>query len=279
MFKKLFFLLIALLLLLSQRNIVRADWMMNKSGDLVFVEKQVLGEKDEKKDEEKKEEKKSEEKKDEKKENVQEIKKTIDTKPIDVVKQEVKKAPAFIKTLKHDEIKEVKIEAEEGDGKLKLKIEGKKGKTTEHEQDEFEIETEDENEPVKVSSTEAEGELKIKKGTIEAKMKFPLSVDPVTKVMTVTTPAGARPVTILPDKAAEVITRLNLIDNASKEAKMELGTENNELVYKVEGKKDKKLFGILPVSLKRDVFVSAQTGNVVKTDQSFLSSILNFLSF
>lgn len=246
--RKKFFIAFALTLFLLLPRLspkVYAEWKLIKNGNMVFIKPQVLGDED----------KKNEVKKEEKHE------KNNQSKPPEI---------------KKDEIKEIKVGSSDDKKSLKLEIEEKNGKKHEEEQDEFEVETE--NEPIKISTGEAENEFDIKRGTGEAKLHFPLSVNPETHALTVTTPQGAKTVTILPDTAAHTINELGAFDNASQEAKFELQMENNQLVYKVEGKKQKKLLGLLPVSLLKEVILSAETGNVIKINESFFTRLFDFLS-
>jgi hypothetical protein len=54
---------------------------------------------------------------------------------------------------------------------------------------------------------------------------------------------------------------------------------NNQAVYKINGLANKKVLGIFPAAFAKTVYVSADNGNVVKTDQTFLSKLLEIVSF
>lgn len=52
-----------------------------------------------------------------------------------------------------------------------------------------------------------------------------------------------------------------------------------QAAVKVNGYKKKKLLGIIPVSFAKTAYVSTESGNIVKIDQTFGTKILEFLSF
>lgn len=54
---------------------------------------------------------------------------------------------------------------------------------------------------------------------------------------------------------------------------------NNQPTFEVQGISQKKILGIIPVGFTKTAFVSATTGNVVKTDEAFLNRFLEALSF
>jgi len=55
--------------------------------------------------------------------------------------------------------------------------------------------------------------------------------------------------------------------------------EEGDLVYAIEGFKEEKFFGVFKVNLKRKVYVSAETGELVKIEQDLRTRIIDALSF
>lgn len=193
------------------------------------------------------------------------------------------------------------------DGK-KLRIETRNGNTVVSVEDEDgkdmgEDELED-GEEIEIESTES-GKIRIRTnlnkffithGLVEAQTTFPLSINTQTNELTVTTPAGTKVVTILPQQAVDNMLARNVIDrilstlpdpSASPESideteleqeKIELAEDNNELVYELEGESDERLLGLFSVKIHKKVHVSATTGDLVNVDQTLLSRILDFLS-
>ena len=130
-------------------------------------------------------------------------------------------------------------------------------------------------------------ELTLRKGNVEAQTHFPLSINPTTNALTVTTPAGVKTVTVLPDQAVENLMQQRIIDSvsttttATNGAQLQLvtlGLLNNQPAFQVQGVDNKKLLGFLPVSIDKTAYVSAQNGQVLQTNESFLSQILDLLS-
>jgi len=138
---------------------------------------------------------------------------------------------------------------------------------------------------------------------------FPISIDPTTNALIITTPAGTKTVAILPDKAIENILTKGILSRigghiASGSAEegggsssgsgtlftdeqasgsgasdnLELTEENGAPVYKVNGSLNKKLFGLISVSVNKTVTLSAETGHIVSTNEGIFSRILDTLS-
>lgn len=136
------------------------------------------------------------------------------------------------------------------------------------------------------------GQPVIARNRVAARVNFPLSVDPLTNQLIVTTPAGQKAVTILPDQAVQnMLTKgiLSKIDSSTLSGQLagnlgslnnvvDLEEKNNEMVYKLDGVKTSKLFGLIPVSLPTTAYVSAQTGNLVSQEQSVLANLIELLS-
>lgn len=143
---------------------------------------------------------------------------------------------------------------------------------------------------VEVSTASANG-FAIRSAGVQAETNFPLSIDPTTKSLAVTTPNGTKVVTTLPNQAVanallngHLSSVLSTADqttpSASSASNMISLTElNNQPVYAVQGVLSKNLLGIFPVAFRKTVYVSAQDGSVVQVQQSLLNQILQALSF
>jgi len=141
------------------------------------------------------------------------------------------------------------------------------------------------NKDIKVSSTSGDG-FSIDAGRIRAKTHFPLSVDPTTHTLTVTTPAGTKEVTILPDQAVHNLLQHQILSTINQSSgsgttdnTISLTQVNNQPVFSIPGQSDKKFLGLFPVSFNKTVFVSAQTGQVIQTKENFLNKFLETFSF
>lgn len=140
---------------------------------------------------------------------------------------------------------------------------------------------------VEIGTDEAKG-LVIRKGEVEAHSVLPLSVDPTTNQLTVTTPAGTKTVAVLPDEAVNNLLTHNILDNVENIAtgsgtgvvqNVTLTSLNNEAVFAVNGSSNKKVLGLFPVTFAKQAFVSAQTGKVLEVNETFLSKLLETFSF
>lgn len=181
-----------------------------------------------------------------------------------------------------------------------LEIKSENGKTQIHAKKadgtEIELSSEDaveklndalEEKEIEIEETD-DNELVIRKGDVEAETKVPISVDPVTKELSITTPAGQKTVTILPDQAVanliankEItsVTQQSTNFGANSSQRIALTELNNEPVFQVDGVLNKRILGIVPVSFAKTSYVSGTTGNVVKTEETVINRIVEAFSF
>ena len=181
-------------------------------------------------------------------------------------------------------------------GQLVLKVEDESGEEVEIEDDklgELEDVVEDElgDDDVKLTAT-TDNQLAVTSNQVTALTNFPLSINVETKELIVTTPAGQRVVTILPDEAVANLLATGIINrvetsSADTATQGQLGAltgvvkleiRNNEVVYKVNGVKTHRMLGFIPVTTPVSAFVSAETGTTLAKQQSILASIIDFLS-
>ncbi len=144
---------------------------------------------------------------------------------------------------------------------------------------------------IAVSSTD--GVMEVEHNGIRARTNFPLSVDPTTNQLVVTTPAGKKTVAVLPDDAIKNMLANGFLttiasgsantsgatSSAAVAGAFQMAVHNGTIVYEIQGEKMQKLLGLFPVTTPRTVLVSAQTGQAVAQNQSWLSTLISFLSF
>lgn len=216
-----------------------------------------------------------------------------------------------IKTRERDDRRRVdiyeggrKLRIETRDGRTIVKVENEEGE--EIGEDEFEDDDE-----IDLGATRG-GELRVRTrrnrfvvahGRVEAHTDFPLSVDTETNELTVTTPAGSRVVTVLPQEAVDnMLAQGNVIDTllstlprlspspatspiATTEAEavegqaIDLEEEDGELVYTIRGARTERLLGLFDVFVPKTAVVSAESGELVGVRQSVLSRVLDLISF
>lgn len=119
--------------------------------------------------------------------------------------------------------------------------------------------------------------FELKSGDTKVETELPIQIDTETKQLSVTTPQGTKTVTTLPDEAVNTIQSLNSKERAIGGASLE--TRGEDVVYNVETERSERMFGLLPVFIRRNVEVSAVTGQVTSTQQSFTQRLMDLFSF
>lgn len=192
----------------------------------------------------------------------------------------------------------VRVRLERNDGEVKLKMETEEGEEEElGQQQELRIrEREEENE---VEVEVADDEFVVRRGQVEATTKFPLSVNLATNELVVTTPAGERTVTVLPDQAVQNMLAANVIDQILTSGEptsvtpeestsgaslvrgiITLGERQGMPVYEIAGVRNHRFLGFIPVQTQVTAVVSAETGELVATENvSLTEQVIGVLSF
>lgn len=145
------------------------------------------------------------------------------------------------------------------------------------------------SEDIQVGTSSANG-LEIADHNVVAHTTLPITIDPTTKTLAVTTPAGTKDVTVLPSQAVQQLIGSKIISNVLSQASssnasssampvIALTTVQNQLAFAIQGVSDKKLLGLFPIAYQKTVYVSAQNGQILHTSQSFLNQILQAISF
>jgi len=145
------------------------------------------------------------------------------------------------------------------------------------EEEELEVEsgTEAARIKVKIKVKRVNNRFVIREREIEAETNFPLSVNPETRELTVTTPAGERVVTILPEQAVSNMLANNVFD---RQENVNIVFEDETVIYRISGARDERLFGLFRIVLPTTAVVSADTGQLIAQEQPFLFRFLDLLS-
>ena len=274
---------------------------ISKSGIVTGYREAVLGDNDERggREEVKREEKKAESVKKEmgiKRENLK-VEVTGGNKPKVEVKQERRENKAAVeKKQKAREtlLKELEKKTKEGSltesqretMKQRIEVEKKQEEVLRErlinkaEDDKVEVEVEN---GVKIESVD--GELEVEHEGERVRTNLPVVIDVDTKKMKVKSPQTGRETEV---KGVGTVTEDlrvrglidDLAENKTGTPQSELKkNETGELVYDLAGTKKEKLFGLLSVDLAKQIEVSAETGEVVKINQTFVSRLLDLFSF
>lgn len=134
----------------------------------------------------------------------------------------------------------------------------------------------------------------VTRNNFQAQTSFPLSIDLATNQLVVTTPAGEKVVTVLPDQAVQNMIAAGIFDRVGTgeviteatagaaqvlASAIELAQRQGVPIYKIIGLRDQKLLGFIPVTTQVQVAVSAETGAVVDTTQPLLDRVIDLLAF
>lgn len=291
--------LLAVLIFSIPLSTVGAYWSMDRNGNMIQYKSsssQVLGEEDKNKEEEKKteekheEEKKTEEKKNEDSNKSNDADKTSET---NNKANETKEVEAIKSSeIKHEQIESVEIhkfESENEDqvedkdkieasdeGEIEVDIKKADKKEIKERQESFEMETEN-GDKVHVELSPEKTQFEIKKNGVSASIELPLSVDPLLKKLVISTADGNKTLESLPD---EVINKLKTEKKLGTDSnvQIDLQIENGQIVYHIEEVKHKKIAGIIPVDLTKNLSVSDSTGAVLSEQESFLTKLFDLIS-
>lgn len=118
----------------------------------------------------------------------------------------------------------------------------------------------------------------IKRGDVNAKTDLPIAFNVATKTFTVQTASGEKEIKVLPDEAITKIKELNSNFTANADS-VKLTELENEPVFEVPGTSQQRFLGVLPVGIQQTTVLSAKNGNLVTTNQSVISRILDTFSF
>ena len=139
----------------------------------------------------------------------------------------------------------------------------------------------------------AEGRMVVARNGVGALTDFPLQIDLSTNQLIASTSAGTRILTTLPDQAVQNMIRANIISRLGPPAVrqlslqgeltfinqvVELGVRDGLTVYEISGVKDFKLLGFIPISQPTTAIVSAESGQLIETETTFLARVIDALS-
>jgi len=265
--------LLAIVALSYPFSTAKAYWNMDKNGNMVQIKvnaNQVLGEEDNKK-EDTNQEPISDQKKEDVKESENKISPSNSSSPSMVNQNEIEKV----------EIHKVEKESENevtatGEGDVEINIKKLDKKELKEEQKSFEMETEN-GDKVHIELSPEKTQFEIRNNGVTASIDLPLSVNPSLKKLVVSTADGDKTVELMPDEIINNLKRDKQIEENSK-VQINLQVENGQLVYHIEAVKHKKLIGIIPVDLTKNISVLDSTGTILSEQETILTKILSLFS-
>lgn len=184
----------------------------------------------------------------------------------------------------------VKVRYEIRDGRVTIKAETAGSEEVE---DEEIIKIVDRLDKTGIKVATEGGKLLVARNNVGAFANFPLQIDLATNQLIASTSAGARVLTVLPDQAVQNMLAANVISRlgppfiraalergeATSAAQIiELGLRSGVPVYEIPGIRDFRLLGFIPVSAPVKAVVSAETGQLLTTEQPLLTRVIDLLS-
>lgn len=119
--------------------------------------------------------------------------------------------------------------------------------------------------------------FEIEKGNVKVKTNLPISIQTDTKQLSIVTPTGTKTITTLPDEAKNTVESSGFARQVVGDITLE--QDGEDVVFRMNTVNTKRMFGLLPVQVNREVEVSATTGQITGTTQSFGQRLLDLFSF
>ena len=122
--------------------------------------------------------------------------------------------------------------------------------------------------------------LKVTKDNVSATTVYPISVGGQNN-LSVSTPQGEKPITVTPDQVVNQLQGTLEVASPSSSivAPLAIKVKDGQPVYEVTGQKTYKFLNLFDVTQPQTLVLSADTGKVISTQQSFLANIISLFSF
>ena len=116
---------------------------------------------------------------------------------------------------------------------------------------------------------------------VDALSRFPMVVDDETGQILVLTPAGEVNLGVMPDSIVEKAESTDDIDEVES---LELASESTSsesapLEFKLFGTKSERLLGLFNLQIPSTLIYDAETGDFLRSDQPFITKVLDLFSF
>lgn len=127
-------------------------------------------------------------------------------------------------------------------------------------------------------SLTSENQLALSNNGITAVTDLPIMVDTESRSVVVDTTDGPQTVVLLPDKVLTNLVDLGVISGVDTKVIPKIEYTDGEVIYEFGGNKSYKVLGLYEVSIPIAISVSAETGEVVPGNQSWLARIVRLVS-
>lgn len=282
-------------LVASRPTTVSADWLLDRTGTLIQIDPRILGDDDDENEIELEDE--VEDEKEKEQERIREAAKKqteVTRRASDKAKEELKRKIEInqIKSKTNKMEKESEIEVGGDKLKIKQKIKDANGKETETEMqlengEELQVESKNGDEAKKFKlRARQDDSVEVEKDGVKVGTKLPIGLNENNELV-VTRPDGTtKIVAVMPDQALKMLREQNFTpDDTATDANSdstdlpELEEEDGQPVYKIDGEKQEKILGIFKIAYRTKAIVSAETGQLVRTELSGFDRFMSLFSF
>ena len=127
-------------------------------------------------------------------------------------------------------------------------------------------------------SVTANNEFALVQGGVYAVMDMPVSVNIDSYKVYLDTASGKKELKVLPKEAVRIAVEQKAFETLNKSEIPSVEDFGEELAYKVGGDKTYKVFGLVDVKVQQNVYVTAETGEVIEGNQPLLTRIVRLIS-
>ena len=186
------------------------------------------------------------------------------------------------------EIKESAVDGSAGsklslnseDGRLSLKVSGNEGEqeldVTGYDGNLVELEERGEVEAIQIIAYG--GGFALVQDGMKTVTSYPISIDPKSAELSLSTPSGTRFLSVLPKEAVSGAIRARVLSFVNKDEPVEVyEKDGSELLYVVNGEKRINLFNLMVLNIPVKTEISASTGEIVYVDQPTWLRVFGFL--
>lgn len=124
-----------------------------------------------------------------------------------------------------------------------------------------------------------QNQITISQGGTEVTTSLSLQINNQTHSINSVSPSGISRINVLPKEAVDGAVEQGYIKPTTTQGnnKVTLTQEGNNAYYQIQGEKEGKILGFIPIKSTVEVKMSAETGKVVKVSQSPIFNLLGFL--
>lgn len=266
-------LIIILTLFAFSAQSATAYWLIDRSGTLIQVNANILGEEDQREIPDVDEQ--VEQEQEDVREHEEERRRELDRERLER-QIEARERQMEVRREEHTS----KIEIQDGRMKVKQELHNENGrviKETEVEMEDEEslrVDTNDSNEDLEINVVDGE-QLEIKGNRVRTRTNFPITIGANNELIITRKDGSQKVVTVLPDTALANLERKGF-ETVDQEVELE-ETQEGTPVYRFAASREKKILGLFKIKFSSTTAISAETGEVVEETSTETSPMRRFL--